>query len=200
MAHYKVTVLLEVNMRRRVQDSCVILLGIAAVCLTPIIAAAQVQATPEPAPVESRVTSATGKQVRVTEVDGTKKTGRLVSLNLDAAVIRHSGELVTVPLVKVRKVEKVGHGIWYGAVAGGVSGFIFGYGVTEGGGGGAAWSETTGGFVVGALGAAGGAGIGALIDHLKRQHNLVHERPAPRRVTTTLFPAGHLGFGMTVKW
>ena len=173
-------------------------LAIALVALAPAVAAAQVAAADLNEP---RIASANGKTVRVTEVNGSRQSGRLVSLAGSGVVIRSGGKDVSIPMANVRKVERTTHNVLYGLAIGGAAGFVYGWGVTEPDGSGSG-REAAGGAIVGAIGAAGGAGVGALIDRLRRGSHLVYV-PAARTKTVAVLPlvgSSRRGLAIAVKW
>jgi hypothetical protein len=76
----------------------------------------------------SKIKLASGKTVRVTEADGTTRTGRLVSLTAAGVALQDKDQDMTVPLSRVRKVEKVAHGVRWGVIGGAAAGAVYGYG------------------------------------------------------------------------
>ena len=116
-----------------------------------------------------RAAAAEGKTVRVTKSDGTRISGKLVSISSADVVVQRKGSDVTVPLAQVRRVEKVGRAVWKGLHIGGLAAFLFGFWVAEDD-----YGEVKAGAQLGALGAAGGAYLGALIDRASRNRNLIY--------------------------
>lgn len=161
------------------------------------------QTTQAPADTSApRVQSALGKTVRVTQVDGTKQKGRLVSFDPAGVVLARDGQEHALGLADVRRVERVAHGVQWGVIAGTVAGFVYGYGITEEDGEGSS-REMAGGAIVAALGAAGGAGVGALINRVRRNSNRIYERPAGTltiAVVPVVGPRGHVGFASAIRW
>jgi len=173
-------------------------LAIALVVLAPVVAAAQVPAAGLSLP---KIAASSGKTVRVTDANGSQRSGRLVSLTESAVVIRSGGEDVSIPTANVRKVERTTHNVLYGLAIGGVAGFMYGWGITESDGSGSS-REAAGGAIVGAIGAAAGAGVGALIDRLRRGSHLVYA-PAQRTKTVAVLPLvgpSRRGVAIAVRW
>jgi len=157
------------------------------------------QTTPAAGPdaAARSIASAQGKLVRVTNVDGTTLAGRLQSTTPAGLIIRTGSTEVNVPLSCVRRVEKVAHGVWWGLVSGAVAGFVYGYGVADADAG----EVMIGAFIAG-IGAAGGAGIGAMVDHARRNGNVVYDsgsRSARAAIAPTV-GRGRAGVALTVGW
>jgi hypothetical protein len=178
-----------VSVSRRAALACVL------ISLTAIDALSQDLSSP-------KIASAQGKTVRVTEADGTKRTGRLTSLTASGVVLQDKGQDVTVPLTRVRKVEKVAHGVRWGVIGGAAAGAVYGYGVTEEDGSGSS-REVIGGAILGGIGAAAGAGVGLLINRARRGGNLVYESGGGIRIVNLvpfLSPSGRVGFSLVARW
>jgi hypothetical protein len=108
-----------------------------------------------------------GGTVRVTALDGTKRTGALVSLTKTDVVIKQDGRDVPIPLSTVAAVDRVGRAKLWGALVGGAAGAVYGYGVFEEDVNDPNY-ELKGALIVGSVGAAGGFGLGALVDRIHR--------------------------------
>ena len=164
---------------------------------SPIAARAQTIPVGTPDEVARAIATAQGARVRVTTTDNTTLKGRLQSATPAGAIIRAGGTDVTVPLSSIRRVEKVGHGVWWGLVSGAAAGFVYGYGVADEDAG-----EVKIGLFIAGLGAAGGAGIGALVDRSRRDGNLVYAASpgSPRASIAPAFGPGRAGVSLTVGW
>jgi hypothetical protein len=125
---------------------------------------------------------AAGGNVRVTAVDGTRRTGEFVSLTKTDVVIKQAGREIVFPLATVAAVDRVGRAKLWGALIGGAAGAVYGYGVFEED----IYDphfELKGALIVGSLGAAGGFGLGALLDRSHRTRHTLYRRPG---TTTTV--------------
>jgi hypothetical protein len=170
---------------------------LAAFVVVVIPATASAQTTPDVA--ASQIARAQGKNVHVTDSQGDRRTGRLVSATAAGVVLHERGQDVTVALVNVRRVERVSHAMRHGLLIGAVAGFIYGYGVTEEDAFGSA-GEIGGGALIAGIGAAGGLGIGALVRGLG--HRVVYEagaRPSAG-IAPVLSPTGRAGLALLVRW
>jgi hypothetical protein len=150
----------------------------------------------------AKIKPALGKTVHVTEADGTKRTGRLASLTEAGVTLQEKGQDVTVPLARVRKVEKVAHGVRWGVIGGAAAGAVYGYGVTEEDLSGSS-REVVGAIILGGIGAAAGAGVGALINRARRDGNLLYESGSTTRtvsVAPLLDPSGAIGVSLRASW
>ena len=144
-----------------------------------------------------RATETLGKRVRITKFDGTKISGALISLGPSGVVVDRSGSELTVPLADVRRVETVGRAMWTGLIAGGVAGFVFGYWFAE-----EDYGESKGGAILGGLGAAGGAALGALVDRARGAGNLIYTARS-RSSSALLIPVvsrDRAGVAFTLRW
>jgi len=135
--------------------------------------------------------SAEGKEVRVTTVDGVRRTGMLMTFSDTGIVLRiTTGKDVTVSLPDIRKVERVSHGVRIGALIGSIPA-------------GALWvllsfkgcddcNEARGGIsLMSAVAVGAGAGIGALVNAANADRNVIYEASAAKRsigVTPILLP------------
>jgi hypothetical protein len=150
----------------------------------------------------SKIKSAQGKAVRVTEADGTERTGKLTSFTAAGLALQDKGQDVTIPLPRVRKVEKVAHGVRWGVIVGAATGAVYGYGVTEEDLSGSS-REVIGAVILGGIGAAAGAGVGLLINRARRGGNLVYESGSGSRtvsVAPLLDPSGAIGVSLRASW
>ncbi len=143
---------------------------------------------------------AVGKQVRITGVDGSRETGRLVSLSDTEVVFRRNGPEERVALTTIERVERVRHHArnltFWGALIGGGVGFLAGASSARG-------AELAEGIVILAgIGGAGGAGIGALIARNTADTNLLYQRPTSAvsvRLSPIVSPADK-GVALTLRW
>ncbi len=131
----------------------------------------------------ARATLAEGKEIRVTRVTGGTQTGVLVSLSDSAVALRSHGAEITVPLFQVQRVERVSHGVRYGAIIGGLAAaglvwvpfLVTGCDDCE-------EVRNVGSLLTGAaIGV--GAGVGALVNAAKADHNLIFEAAGASRVS-----------------
>ena len=137
--------------------------------LSPRVATAQDAAS-------ARTASAYGKAVRITAIDGSEQTGRLVSLSDSDVVFRRHSNDISIPLGGVRSIEKVSHSLRNGALIGLGVGVVLG--VTPG------YNAYRGdlGYELGTLVDGGvfagiGAGIGLLVGLAKASDNLLYLAP-----------------------
>jgi hypothetical protein len=101
---------------------------------------------------------AAGKQVRIRGVDGSRGTGRLVSLSDTEVVVRRNGAEERVAITKSERVRHHARNLaFWGALTGGGVGFLAGANSARG----AELAE--GMLILAAIGGGGGAGIGTLI-------------------------------------
>ena len=70
-------------------------------------------------------------EIRVTGIDGTKRTGRFVSLTSTDVVLRQQGADLRVPLTDVRRVETVAHPVRNGGLLGLVGGGLLGVAIAS---------------------------------------------------------------------
>jgi hypothetical protein len=146
--------------------------------------------------------AAIGKEVRVTGVDGSTGTGRLVSLSISDVVFQQKGKDVSIPLGQVSKVEKVSHGVRNGVVVGAISGILTGWWVSCG-----VWYDdgscwTPGFLMIAGLGVGAGAGIGAIDNAAKSDDNLLYQAPGASSsvsVVPILSPR-HAGLSVAMRW
>lgn len=173
-------------------------LGAVVLALTPVLAAAQSPPSTQNQ-AELKVEAAKGKTVRLTETSGARLSGRLQSITTTAVVLQAEGREVTVPLTNIRKVERVSRAVVKGVVAGAIAGFFYGYLVTEED---SEWGEMGGGAIISGLGAAAGAGIGALIARARRGHNLVYQSASAKKTLTAMpvWSPGRTGFSVALRW
>jgi hypothetical protein len=118
---------------------------------------------------------AVGKRVRITGVDGSRDTGRLVSLSDTEVVFRRNGQEERVALTQLERVERVRHHArnlaFWGALIGGGVGFLAGANSSRG------VQLAEGMLILAGVGGGGGAGIGALIARGTADTNLLCQRP-----------------------
>ena len=138
-------------------------------------------ASPRPAIAQTAAASAEaqGKNVRVTTMDGDRRTGKLVSLSDSQVVLMVDRQRVPTPLGEVRRVEKVSHHKLIGGLLGAGAGFAIAYSA----------GHQTGycietclmtGIVYGVpIGIGVGVGIGAIINAAKADENLIYQTPGP---------------------
>jgi hypothetical protein len=137
-----------------------------------------------------RARSAAGREVRVTTVDGVKRTGRLVTLSDAGVVIRTTANDVGISLPDIRKVERVSHGVRTGALIGSIpAGALWVLLSIKGCGD--CYEARAGISIMSAVAVGAGAGIGALVNAARADRNLIYEAPGPKssiRVTPMLLP------------
>jgi hypothetical protein len=144
---------------------------------------------------------AVGKEVRVIATDGSRATGRLVSLSDMDIVIRRDGNEQRLALSKVERVERVRHharnlAVW-GALAGTVAGGLVGAANTKD------MSEIgAGAAFFGGIGAGAGAGIGALINAATRDGNILYQTDRTSRSVSVspIASSGGPGVALTMRW
>ena len=142
-----------------------------------------------------QIASAHGKEVRVTSMNGAKRTGRLVSLSTSEVVFSEDGQDVSMALGEVRKVETVHHMARNAAIAGAVGGFIVGCN-----GCGDDSSVAVTGAAYGAIGAGAGAIVGALISRGLAAKHVVYEASTPSvHIVPTITPK-RSEVSLAVRW
>ncbi len=167
---------------------------------------------PQPRLAERQATDparAVGKEVRVTDTDGSKRVGRLVTLSTTEVVFSRQGQEVTLPLDRVRTVEQVSRGVKKGALIGLATGAALSLLAT---------CDTQGDdcpnpyawvpivmLIEGGIGAGVGAGIGAIVNATHRAGNQLYASPGSGRVTVSpLLTRGRRGMGagaeLAVRW
>ena len=183
------------NPRRTICVRCPLISSSAVVliicALLPSSAAAQV---PDSA-------GAIGKEVRVIRVDRSRDSGQLVSLSDIDVVLRRGSVEQRWPLDQVQRVERVRHHVrnvaWWGTAVGGAIGFLIGAANTSD------TSEIIAGTAVCAgIGAAGGAGIGALINAVGADGNLVYQQrgPSSSRGASAILATRRQGIALALRW
>lgn len=142
---------------------------------TPVPASGQT--SPGSRASDGRIASAEGKEVRVTAMDGSRQTGKLVALSAADVAFRRNGRDISIPLGQVCRIEKVSHGLRNGALLGLGLGVVLG--VTPG------FNAYRGdlGYGLGTLVDAGvfagiGAGIGAMVNIANARSNVLYQAPA----------------------
>ena len=182
----------------------------AAASLMAPAASAQTGAAPRSPASDSRVASAQGKDVRVTTMDGSRRTGKLVSLSASEVVFRQEGKDVSVPLEKVRKIERVSRGVRNGVLVGVLVGTLGGTLAAN------SWLSESGcppdcvteeGRLLSAgmgasIGAGIGAGIGALINSGARDRNLLYLAPGSSGTVSVapIMSQRRQGVALTMRW
>lgn len=171
----------------------------ALICVTaPAVAGA---AAPPQEPPGSAVAKAVDKQIRIIQKDGTKQTGRLVSLSSSTVVIRQKAGESSFTLDRVRKVERVAHHVR--------TGFLLGLAFTGGmalmalaSEGDCADCEDAYGmaalFSVIALGA--GPAVGGIYHGLTADSRVLYQAPKPSPASGVRPRPSSRGAAMTVKF
>ena len=118
---------------------------------------------------------AIGKEVRVIRVDRSRKTGQLLSISDVDVVLQRGSTEQRVPSEEVQRHERVRHHVrnlaWWGTAVGGAVGLLVGAANTRDA------SEIVAGTAVFAgIGAGGGAGIGALVNTVGAEDNLLFQQ------------------------
>jgi hypothetical protein len=139
------------------------------------------------ASADEAIGGAIGKEVRVVERDGTRRIGSLVTLSGSEVVFTRQGHEISVPIDRVRSVERVSRGVRKGALIGLASGVALGLLAT---------CDTSGDdcpnpyswvplamLIEGGIGAAAGAGIGAIVDAAHRSGNQLYAAPPASAVS-----------------
>jgi hypothetical protein len=130
-----------------------------------------------------------GQEVRVTGTDGSTVAGRLVSISANEVVYTRQGLEVSVPLDRVERVERVSRGVKKGALVGLATGAALGLLATCDTGGDDcpnkhAWVPVAM-MIEGGIGAAVGAGIGAIVNRAHKSGNQLYSRASPPTVAVT---------------
>jgi hypothetical protein len=144
-----------------------------------------------------------GKEVRLTGMDGVKRTGKLVSLSSSAVVIRAKGQDVSIPLNEVHKVEKVAHHDRIGAAIGAAWAAIGWMAI-------AATRDTCGDcedgpnamMLLTPIYVGAGAGIGAMINAATRGRHLLYLAPESSGSVSVAPIVGpkRAGVGVAMRW
>jgi hypothetical protein len=133
--------------------------------------------------LRTRQTAAGLPEVTVTQSDGVKRRGRLVSLTRDAVVLRDDGDELRLSTVDVRTIDRVGRHMFIGTLVGSayaISGWIViaatrdSCADCEDG----PWAAA----IMTPVSIGAGAGIGALVQHLTRDRRRLY----PARLGTSL--------------
>jgi hypothetical protein len=148
-----------------------------------------------------RARSAEGKEVRVTTVDGVKRTGRLVTLSDAGVVFRTTANDVAISLPDIRKVERVSHGVLNGALIGAIPAGALWFllsikGCDD------CYEARAGVSILSGVAVGAGAGIGALVNAARADRHLIYEAPGPKssiRVKPILLPQRQ-GIALSMRW
>jgi hypothetical protein len=132
---------------------------------------------------------AVGKEVRVTGTDGSTLVGRLVSMSANEVVFTRQGLEISVPLDRVQNVERVSRGVKKGALIGLATGAALGLLATCDTGGDDCPNKYSwvpfAMMLEGGIGAAAGAGIGAIVNRAHKAGNQLYSRASSPTVAVT---------------
>jgi hypothetical protein len=164
----------------------------------PTLAEPQTVSSPT---VESRIASAIGKEVRITSMDGSERTGRLVSLSGSEVAFEADSRTQTVTLTGVSKVERTSRHVRWAMLLGTLGGGLVGSALVH------ACENRPGddcgvnyfwglGFGVGI-----GAGLGAVMNVATAKRHVIYpaNQPTAAGVAPLLTPGG-VGAALTVRW
>ena len=119
-------------------------------------------------------------RVRVYATNGVVLHGRLVELTSSEVVLATDRGTLTLPLMEVRRIDRVMHGVRNGLIAGALTGFGFGVAlssVSRGDDFGAVFN----GVMLAGIGAAFGTAIGAVHDDARRAASVLYSAPGQAR-------------------
>ena len=126
---------------------------------------------------QPRADAALGKEIRITTLDGTRITGRLVELSDLDVVFQQSGSHRRLTLATVRRIDRVRHTVrnatlWSGVAVGVTTASFSRYLEDDG-------TADTIGFVLAhtGLAAAIGAGVGAIVNTARRKGSVIYQAP-----------------------
>jgi hypothetical protein len=154
---------------------------------------------PPPAPAAglAALEAVAGRDVRVIETGGSRRTGRLLGVTAASLTLRRGGEDVVVPLASVQRVETEPHHARNLAILAAIGGFFGGWlGSCGTGDEEDCWPEV--GLMVAGIGAGAGLGIGAMMNSASRR--VLFERPTASVSVAPLGSGRRVGALVAVRW
>ena len=166
----------------------------------PTLAEPQTVSSP---PVEARIASAIGKEVRITSMDGSERTGRLVSLSGSEVAFEADSRTQTVTLTGVSKVERTSRHVRWATLLGALGGGLVGWAVVHACDTGPDQGDDCGlNYFYGlGVGVGIGAGVGAVMNVATAKRHVIYQanQPTAAGVAPLLTPGG-VGAALTVRW
>ena len=151
--------------------------------------------------VELAAASAIGKGVLVEAYDHSRRNGTLVSLSATHVTIRRRAGDLTIPLSEVRGIRRQTHAILRGALFGFAGGFATGMVMCANDCYGDDGTMLGISMMLGTLGLAGGAGIGAVYNLQTADSRIVYiGKPGATLALTPIVAKGRLGAGGRITW
>ena len=139
-----------------------------------------------------------GKLVHVRVLDGSKRSGSLISLDSKSVVIEQRGGALTVPLAEVRTITRASYALPAGTAIGLGAGFVGGLVVC---GNESDCHPLQGALLYGAVGAGIGAAAGGVIKAIRSNSRVVYRAPAKTSIAVApVFSRRSVGVRGVVSW